>query len=96
MTCQNTGDDKPKTPQGDIPGTLPAKGEEENHISVTNRDESKVAADDTKDPVRPWRVRESIINCWSFVKKQESTNVATAIATVVIAIATAFTWGRGT
>jgi hypothetical protein len=42
--------------------------------------------------MKSWRLRERLESLWNFAKKPESTNVATAAATIVIAVATIFTW----
>jgi hypothetical protein len=39
-----------------------------------------------------WRICEALERAWNFAKKPESTNVAMAIATIVIAVATWLTW----
>lgn len=92
MNDITTNDDKPKAPQDELPSTLPAEREEENDVTINPESHHDAVGNNVDIGPKPWKVREVLKVFWRFVKKPESTNVAVAIATIVIAIATWKTW----
>ncbi len=80
-------DDRGKAAQSEVPSILPAKRDKKDEVTIYDEG----ARQDADTPIKPWRIREALEKSWNFAKKPESANVAMAIATIVIALATVFT-----
>jgi hypothetical protein len=83
--------DESNPAQGVPPSTIPAKGLEEQQIA--NRDGDEAAVKGPNAVYLAWQQISKVANnAWTFVKAPESTNVAIAVATIVIAVATVYTY----
>jgi ElaB/YqjD/DUF883 family membrane-anchored ribosome-binding protein len=85
--------DKSKADQGIAERALPANvGEVTADEAIEKKDQSEPASQNANKPSITWRVRRIPGDWWNALKETENTNRAIAIATIVIAIATVFTW----
>ncbi len=85
-------DSKNKAAQCETPSAAPTEDSKKADESITSKNQSNRAAQNPTTLLKPWRIWKIPERVWNFAKKPESTNVAMAIATIVIAIATWFTW----
>jgi hypothetical protein len=93
MADVESDDKKDNASQGVFPGSIPAEGKEQE--DVAEGDKAHFEDRDKKffDLVKHW-ANGKCGKIWDFAKLPESTNVAMAIATIVIAVATVFTWNE--
>jgi hypothetical protein len=78
--------------QGGAPSTLPAESKTQNHESISNGGRTDQTSQRPSPPIKPWKIKETAVRWWNFIKSPDFTNPAIAIATIAIAIATVFTW----
>jgi hypothetical protein len=91
MEHVHTEADENDPAQGVLPSTVPAKGIEEQQIAKDYKDKPTAKSPNAAHLAWQW-ICKIVRNAWTFVKAPESTNVAIALATIVIAVATVFTY----
>ena len=92
MTDQTSDTNKNNPPKGEPQSSIATEGKKENDVAIDNEGQAESAHANANPLVKPWKIHEVLGKCWDFAKKPESTNVAMAIATIVIAVATVRTW----
>jgi hypothetical protein len=92
MADEGPSTDQKEPSSGDAPSPVPPERNEKEDTTVSDRGRPKAATQNAHSALKSWRIRETLNQFWGFAKRPESTNVAMAIATIVIAIATVFTW----
>jgi len=85
--------------QGDAPSAILAERKEEEHVTIGNEGDPKSASSSTNATANGRGVtrilgcaKERLRKTWDFAKAPEYTNIAIALATIVIAVATVFTY----
>jgi hypothetical protein len=92
MSDREPADDKSNPTQGEVPSSILTEQDKKSDIAITNARQPDSAHQGSNSPLGAWRISDVLKKAWNFAKKAESTNVAMAIATIVIAIATVLTW----
>ena len=93
MEDNQTSDNKKQADQGMQPSPLPAEGKDE--YQVAERHETTASAERANRAYLAWQsICKQPSKFWGFVKAPESTNIAIAIATIVISIATVYTYSE--
>jgi hypothetical protein len=84
--------DKPQTAQGSLPSTLTTEGQLKDDKAINKEGKTSSRNQKSSNSMKPWRVKETLKKWWDFIKSPDFTNPAVSVATIVIAVATVYTY----